>query len=79
MLIKKDDNGRIKESIDEQIESHPVSCQGKHQPLPEKKLQEISGSGPIEIRIYEDQASDSGRMMLKIAFAKQEYRTFIKR
>ena len=73
MLIKKDDNGHIEKPVEGYNESHNLIAQEKLQPLPDKKLQEISGSGPIEIRMYEDQASDSGRMMLKISFAKQEY------
>jgi hypothetical protein len=78
MLIKKDDNGHIEGPIDGQNGSHTVAVQEKLQ-LPEDQLQEISGSGPIEIRIYEDQVSDSGRMMLKISFAKQEIRRFTRR
>ena len=79
MLIKKDDNGHIEVPIDGHNESHNVAVQEKLQPLPEGQLQEISGSGPIEIRIYEDREPASGRMMLKISFAKHEFRTFIKR
>jgi hypothetical protein len=45
--------------------------QDKFQPLPEEQMQEISCSGPIEIRIYEEQDTDNGRMMLKISFANR--------
>jgi len=78
-MLKKRDNNHIDGTTDGQNESHAVAGQEKFQPLPEKKLQKICGSGPIEIRIYEDQVSDSGRMMLKISFAKQEIRRFTRR
>ncbi len=60
-------------------ESHTMSVQEKLLPLPEEQLQVISGSGPIEIRIYEDQVSDSGPMMLKISVADRGLRNFVKR
>ena len=75
MLIKKVNNDHV-EGHDG---SHTVIGRENRQPLPEKKLQKICGSGPIEIRIYEDEVSDSGRMMLKISFAKQEIRRFTRR
>ena len=75
MLIKKVDNNHVG--------GHNESCsetgQTKIQLLPKNKQQDKSDSGPIEIRIYEDQVSDSGRMILKISFAKQEIRRFTRR
>ncbi len=75
MLIKKVDD----EHIAGQNESHILAVQEKLPLIPEEQLQVISGSGPIEIRVYEDRASDGGRMMHKISFAEKEFRTFIKR
>ena len=75
MLLKK----VVNDHVEGNSESHSGIGQEKVQPLPKKKQQERSGSGPIEIRIYEDQSSDSGRMMLKISFAKQEIRRFTRR
>ncbi len=65
-MLKKKVNSDHVEGHDE---SHITSVQEKLRTLSEGQLQEIPGSGPIEIRIYEE-ASDSGRMMLKISFAK---------
>jgi hypothetical protein len=78
-MLKKRDNNHIEGPIDGQNERHAVTGQEKFQPLPEKKLQKICGAGPIEIRIYEDEVSDRGQMMLKISFAKQEIRRFTRR
>ncbi len=75
MLMRKVDNNHI----EGHNESHIETGQKKFRTLQKKKQQEHSGPGPIEIKIYEDQMDDHGRMMLKISFAGQEIRQFTKR